>query len=63
MKTTTHLFFVAIILLAAIATVKHRAGIKKADQAVMVSQNPIPACPPFCDPDPNSGPDTKTAKR
>lgn len=23
-----------------------------------ISQNPLPACPPFCDPDPNTGPDT-----
>lgn len=62
MKTIQQVFFATIILLAAIATAKYRVGVKQADR-VMVSQNPVPACPPFCDPDPNTGPDTKTAKR
>lgn len=47
-----NLIIAVAFVLAAFATIS-RTG-----ERATISQNPLPACPPFCDPDPNTGPDT-----
>ena len=53
-KVASSFFFAAVLAMAVVATINSR---HRSDQIpVAVSQNPVPACPPFC-PDPNTGPD------
>lgn len=53
MNKTTLSIFAAVVLAIAAYTV-----ITGVEPRTTISQNPLPACPPFCEPDPNTGPET-----